>query len=149
MTIQFTFDETISTVRIWTICTICLIRGVGLFHILEVCLYNHICVSHLSHLFQILEVCLYNHICVSHFHILEVCLDNHIHLGVNRVPVWVLVLISVWLKTISQHFPFFRTSFFFALVANLPGFPGDIPKVLVNSREAPGRSRGTATRNLI
>ena len=126
MTIKFTFDETISTVRIWTICTICLIRGVGLFHILEVCLYNHIC--------------------VSHFHILEMCLYNHIHLGVNRVPVWVLVPISVWLKTISQHFPFFRTSFFFVLVANLLGFPGYIPKVLVNSREAPGRTRETATK---
>ena len=83
---------------------------------------------------------------IGFLHILEVCFNDHIYFSVNTVPVWVLAAISICclnLQTIS-HLHCFRTSFFFVIIANVSSFPGNVPKVLVNFGNAPGRPRGTA-----
>ena len=91
---------------------------------------------------------------------LEMCFYNHTHLGVNMLPVGFLpVSIRPLLFLQSVLLPFW-TSIFVAFEINMPSSfpfsvdnhpclpPDTVSKVLVSSRETPGRTRETATKEL-
>ena len=93
---------------------------------------------------------------------LEMCFYNHTHLGVNMLPVGFLpvsihpllflqsVLLPFWTSigvafeiNVPSSFPFS------VLIDNHPCLPpGTVSKVLVSSRETPGRTRESATKEL-